>query len=75
MTVPANAICFFKDGDSICCVFGDFVDLQSSSAGFGATMDEAHLDLKRQIERKLELHMQSIADIERLKGELWKLPS
>lgn len=44
--VPANALCFFRDGDQWCCVWGDFVNLQESNAGFGATREIASLDLR-----------------------------
>lgn len=46
--VPSYAACFFKDGASWCCVRGDFINLQESSAGFGDTMDQALNDLARQ---------------------------
>lgn len=46
--VPEHAACFFKDGDAWCCVRGDFVNLQESPAGFGATMDAALNALARQ---------------------------
>jgi hypothetical protein len=43
--VPHNAVCFYNDGDKVCAVFGDFVDLEASPAGFGATFEEALQDL------------------------------
>ena len=43
--VPHNAICYFMDGDKFCCVFGDFVDLQESPAGFGDTQESAYEQL------------------------------
>ena len=42
--IPFDAICFFRDGDKWCCVRQDFEDLQSSPAGFGATLDDAMTD-------------------------------
>lgn len=45
--IPANALCYFHDGDMICCVFGDFINLQESPAGFGKTYDEAFADLEK----------------------------
>lgn len=45
--IPHNALCYFQDGDMVCCVFGDFVNLQESPAGFGKTNEEAFEDLKR----------------------------
>ena len=39
--IPHEAICFFKDGDQWCAVFGDFVNLQESKAGFGDTFEDA----------------------------------
>jgi hypothetical protein len=39
--IPHDAICYFKDGDRMCAVFGDFVDLQSSPSGFGSNFEEA----------------------------------
>lgn len=43
--IPHNAVCFFKDGTAWCCVFGDFINLQESPAGFGDSFDEALADL------------------------------
>jgi hypothetical protein len=37
----------FMDGDAWCAVFGDFEDLQVSTAGFGPTPDAARAELKR----------------------------
>lgn len=45
--IPQVALCLFKDGESWCCVFGDFVDLQESPAGFGETFDDAISDLSK----------------------------
>src|ERR1035438_10069454 len=45
-SVPHNAVCFFQDGDKMCAVFGDFVNLQESPAGFGADFEEAMNDLQ-----------------------------
>ena len=39
--IPDDAICFFKDGDKMVAVFGDFKNLQESPAGFGETFVEA----------------------------------
>lgn len=39
--LPDAAICFFKDGQDWCCVFGDFQNLQVSPKGFGATFSDA----------------------------------
>ena len=47
MSIPHNALCFFMDGNKWCCVFGDFVNLQESPAGFGDTFYEALEDLNR----------------------------
>jgi hypothetical protein len=44
--VPAHAFCFFKDGNKWCCVYGDYIDLQMSPAGFGDTFEEAMEQLK-----------------------------
>lgn len=44
--VPKDALCFFRDGNQWCCVWGDFKNLQESNAGFGDTMDAASLDLR-----------------------------
>lgn len=38
---------FFRDGTRWCAVFADFVDLQSSSAGFGDRVIDAYADLLR----------------------------
>lgn len=39
--LPDEAVCFFRDGDMMCCVYGDFINLQESPAGFAKTFDEA----------------------------------
>jgi len=44
--LPAEAVCFYKDGDSWCCVHGDFINLQESPAGFGDTFETALINLK-----------------------------
>jgi hypothetical protein len=44
-SLPPSAVCFFKDGDKWCCVYGDFVNLQESPAGFGDTFEDAMNDL------------------------------
>lgn len=36
----------FRDGDKICAVFDDFINLQESPAAFGDTADEAIAALK-----------------------------
>lgn len=45
-SIPHYALCFFKDGDKWCAVFGDFNNLQESPAGFGDTFDEALNELQ-----------------------------
>ena len=40
-SIPTNAICLFMDGNKTCAVFGDFVNLQESPAGFGDNFEEA----------------------------------
>jgi hypothetical protein len=35
----------YKDGNMFCAVFPDFVNLQESDAGFGATVEEARAEL------------------------------
>jgi hypothetical protein len=47
--IPHNAVCFFKDGDKKCCVFGDFLNLQESPAGFGESFAEAMAELMRDL--------------------------
>jgi hypothetical protein len=54
--IPAQAICFFRDGDQWCAVHGDFVSLQESNAGFGATFDEAMRDLDQHPDRPGQRH-------------------
>lgn len=39
--IPKSAFCFFREGNQWCCVRGDFINLQESSAGFGDTMGQA----------------------------------
>ena len=41
MPIVKEAVCLFRDGDKICAVMGDFIDLQSSPAGFGDDFEEA----------------------------------
>ena len=48
--VPASALCYFRDGEKWCCVFGDFINLQESPAGFGDTQAEAFNNLYQQWE-------------------------
>lgn len=43
--IPHDAVCIFKDGNQWCAVFGDFVNLQESVAGFGPTFNDAIDDL------------------------------
>lgn len=50
--IPHNALCFFMDGNAWCCVFGDFINLQESPAGFGETFDEAIADLEKNRQAK-----------------------
>lgn len=50
--VPSSAVCFFKDGNQWCCVFGDFINLQESPAGFGESFDAALKDLQHNMNRK-----------------------
>lgn len=45
-SIPHNAVCFFADGDKMCAVFGDFVNLQESPAGFGDDFISALNDLR-----------------------------
>lgn len=49
--LPSCAICFFHDGNKICCTFGDFENLQESPAGFGDTHEEAFADLQQEWEK------------------------
>jgi len=45
--IPSNAECYFEEGDKLCCVRGNFVNLQESPAGFGTTYAEAYQALVR----------------------------
>ena len=49
-SIPASAVCCFMDGDQWCCVFGDFINLQESPAGFGNTQIEALEDLNKKFQ-------------------------
>lgn len=40
--IPDDAVCYFPDGDQICCVRPDFTNLQESHVGFGETMQQAY---------------------------------
>ena len=46
--IPHNALCFFLDGNQWCCVFGDFINLQESPAGFGDSFETAMASLQEQ---------------------------
>lgn len=50
--IPSHAICYWRDGDAVCCVFGDFRNLQDDPAGFAATEEEALAQLGRQYKLK-----------------------
>lgn len=47
--VPHNAICLFRDGNKMCAVFGDFINLQESPAGFGDDYQQAIADLNKHL--------------------------
>lgn len=47
--MPSDAICFYRDGNMVCCVRGDFLNLQESPAGFGKDRQAAESDLERQL--------------------------
>lgn len=44
----SKMIRIFKDGDKWCATYIDFVDLQTSPAGFGDTQVEAIIDLRKE---------------------------
>jgi hypothetical protein len=46
-SIPHHAVCFFRDGDKWCAVFGDFVNMQESPAGFGETFEDALNELQK----------------------------
>lgn len=50
-SIPPDAICCFRDGSAWMAVKTDFHDLMTSPAGFGSTLDEAHADLLKSIEK------------------------
>jgi len=50
--IPAEAICLYKDGNAWCAVFGNFINLQESPAGFGDTTEEAIANLKEELEKE-----------------------
>jgi len=39
--IPGHALCLTRPGNQWRCTFGDFVDLATSPAGFGATINDA----------------------------------
>lgn len=45
--IPHHAVCIFKDGDKWCAVYGDFINLEESVAGFGKDFTEAIDELQR----------------------------
>lgn len=51
--IPSSATCFYKDGNQWCCVFGDFINLQESPAGFGSSWDDALADLETNVAAEL----------------------
>jgi hypothetical protein len=69
--IPDSAICFFLDGESWCCVNGDFKNLQESPAGFGDHFADALKDLEA---NRMAVKTSSLGDdyrraIASLKGE------
>jgi len=50
---PASRV--FRDGDSWCAVMPDFINLQESPAGFGATPEDARKALAAALARKGEV--------------------
>lgn len=54
-SIPASALCFFRDGDKWCCVNGDFDNLQESPAGFGDTFEEALANLATERAGRVDL--------------------
>lgn len=51
--IPRASVCFFKDGDKICCVNGKFKNLQESPAGFGNNFEEAFADLIKEMKKNI----------------------
>lgn len=47
MSAPIPHYCIFMDGDKVCAVWHDFINLQESPAGFGNTPNEAIEELGR----------------------------
>jgi hypothetical protein len=56
--IPDNALCLFLDGNQWCCCRGNFVNLQESLAGFGATRVAAMAELERE-----ETKLRETADV------------
>lgn len=52
--IPRASISFFMDGNKICCVNGNFKDIQESPAGFGDSFDEAFSNLKKEMRKQAE---------------------
>jgi len=44
--IPHSAICFYRDGNKWCAVYGDFINIQESPIGFGDTFEEAMSELE-----------------------------
>ena len=59
--IPHNAVCFFRDGDQWCCVFGNFINLQESPAGFGANFIDAFqmLDINHERQKRVRNELSS----------------
>jgi hypothetical protein len=47
-------VCFFRDGDSWACVFGDFAGLGQSPAGHGAHVGQALYMLRQKTTRPID---------------------
>ena len=72
--IPSNAECYFEDGDKLCCVRGDFVNLEESPAGFGTGYAEAYQALIKDESNKRARFQRDLAQVKRTIASwpLWK---
>src|SRR3954466_13839809 len=47
-SIPPESTCFFRDGNMIACVRGDWINIAESPTGIGRTRQDAEADLERE---------------------------
>lgn len=68
-SVPAQAVCFFMDGNQMCAVFGDYKNPMESAIGFGSNFEEALAALKQNhLDRKADCEFSDGCDHDGFEG-------